>query len=93
MELFQTVKAFLPAMIKNNKGHIANIASVAGLTGCPVIVDYCTSKHAAVGFNEALQMEFEVCNLLNLGYLVAVRNTDCCGILLFPIFFLFIRFI
>lgn len=76
IKFFQTVKAFLPAMIESNKGHIVNIASIAGLMGCPIIVDYCTSKYAVVGFSDALQMELDVCNLLNLGYLFAVRNTD-----------------
>ncbi|XP_047361022.1 17-beta-hydroxysteroid dehydrogenase 13-like [Vespa velutina] len=59
MSLFWTVKAFLPAMIESNKGHIVNIASIAGLIGFPVIVDYSASKYAVVGFSEALQMELD----------------------------------
>lgn len=31
--LFQTYKAFLPAMIANNHGHLVSIASSAGLIG------------------------------------------------------------
>ncbi|XP_047360414.1 short-chain dehydrogenase/reductase family 16C member 6-like isoform X2 [Vespa velutina] len=58
-EVGQTVKAFLPAMIESNKGHIVNIASIAGLIGFPVIVDYSASKYAVVGFSEALQMELD----------------------------------
>nr|KAF7411036.1 hypothetical protein H0235_013643 [Vespula pensylvanica] len=58
-EVGQTVKAFLPAMIKSNKGHIVNISSLVGLMGCPVIVDYCSSKYAVIGFSEALQMELD----------------------------------
>ncbi|XP_043678080.1 estradiol 17-beta-dehydrogenase 11-like [Vespula pensylvanica] len=56
---FWTVKAFLPEMIESNKGHIVNIASIAGLIGFPTVVDYCTSKYAAIGFSEALQMELD----------------------------------
>ncbi|XP_076760443.1 estradiol 17-beta-dehydrogenase 11-like [Xylocopa sonorina] len=57
MSHFWTVKAFLPSMIEDNKGHIVSIASMAGQIGCPKLVDYCTSKFAAVGFEEALCME------------------------------------
>lgn len=54
------MKAFLPAMMKDNKGHIVSIASLAGHVGVPKLVDYCASKFAAVGFDEALRMELEV---------------------------------
>lgn len=56
---FQTVKAFLPAMIAKNKGHIITIASLAGHVGVSKLVDYCSSKYAAVGFDESLRMELE----------------------------------
>ncbi|OXU32118.1 hypothetical protein TSAR_002959 [Trichomalopsis sarcophagae] len=59
MSHFWTVKAFLPAMCKENKGHIVSIASLAGHVGCPKLVDYTASKFAAVGFDEALRMELE----------------------------------
>lgn len=59
MSHFWTVKAFLPSMMENNKGHIVNIASLAGHAGIPKLVDYCASKFAAVGFGEALDMELE----------------------------------
>lgn len=57
MSHFWTTKAFLPSMIEDNKGHIVSIASLAGHIGVPSLVDYCTSKFAAVGFEEALHME------------------------------------
>lgn len=60
---FQTVKAFLPAMMEKNRGHIVSIASLAGHIGVPKLVDYCASKFAAVGFDEALRMELEVIHL------------------------------
>ncbi|EFN82867.1 short-chain dehydrogenase/reductase family 16C member 6 [Harpegnathos saltator] len=59
MSHFWTVKAFLPAMMENNKGHIVSIASLAGYCGVPKLVDYCASKFAAVGFDEALRIELE----------------------------------
>lgn len=60
VDFLQTTKAFLPSMIEDNKGHIVSIASLAGHIGVPSLVDYCTSKFAAVGFEEALHMELAV---------------------------------
>ncbi|GMR22758.1 MAG: SDR family oxidoreductase [Acidobacteriota bacterium] len=55
--LFWMTKAFLPAMIERNRGHIVTIASAAGLIGVPRLTDYCASKFAAVGFDESLRVE------------------------------------
>ena len=41
-------------MVERNYGHIVNIASAAGLVGAAGLVDYCSSKFAAVGLHEAL---------------------------------------
>lgn len=54
---FWILKAFLPYMLDNNHGHIVTIASGAGLTGASGLVDYCSSKFAAVGLHEALTHE------------------------------------
>lgn len=56
---FWTVKAFLPSMIEHNDGHIVTIASMAGHVGVAKLVDYCSSKAAACGFDEALRLELE----------------------------------
>ncbi|XP_058062591.1 short-chain dehydrogenase/reductase family 16C member 6 [Anopheles bellator] len=56
---FWTTKAFLPAMLKHDHGHIITIASLAGHVGISKLVDYCSSKFAAVGFDEALRLELE----------------------------------
>ena len=50
LSLFWTAKAFLPAMVERNHGHIVTIASSAGLVGVSKLTDYCASKWAAVGF-------------------------------------------
>lgn len=47
--MFQTTKAFLPAMLEQNRGHIVSIASAAGMVGTVGLADYCASKFAAVG--------------------------------------------
>jgi all-trans-retinol dehydrogenase (NAD+) len=54
---FWTCKAFLPQMIARNHGHVVTVASSAGLIGVSKMTDYCSSKWAAVGFNESLRME------------------------------------
>ncbi|XP_071442677.1 short-chain dehydrogenase/reductase family 16C member 6-like isoform X2 [Hetaerina americana] len=57
---FWTAKAFLPDMVNDNHGHIVTIASLAGLVGVNQLADYCASKFAVVGFDEALRLELEV---------------------------------
>ncbi|NXC94446.1 RDHE2 dehydrogenase, partial [Certhia familiaris] len=57
MAHFWTYKAFLPAMIAANHGHLVSIASCAGLFGTNQLSDYCASKFAAVGFAESIDME------------------------------------
>ncbi|XP_045717571.1 epidermal retinol dehydrogenase 2 [Phyllostomus hastatus] len=52
-----TYKAFLPAMIANDHGHLVCISSSAGLIGVNGLADYCASKFAAFGFAESIFME------------------------------------
>jgi short-subunit dehydrogenase len=46
---------FLPGMLKRNRGHIVNIASMAGLVGVAYLEAYCASKHGLVGFTRSLR--------------------------------------
>ncbi len=55
--LFWVTKAFLPAMVARDRGHVVTMASAAGLVGVARQTDYSASKHAAVGFNESLRVE------------------------------------
>lgn len=57
LALFWTTRAFLPGMIARKTGHIVTIASAAGLVATVRQTDYAASKHAAVGFDEALRCE------------------------------------
>jgi len=59
LALFWTVRAFLPAMLRQDKGHIVTIASAASLAGAPKLTDYCSSKFAAFGFDESLRLELK----------------------------------
>ena len=45
------------AKLKESKGVIVNIASIAGLVGIPKMAAYSTSKFAVVGFSESLRYE------------------------------------
>merc|ERR550519_1193780 len=54
---FWTVKEFLPRMINLSKGHIISMSSMAGITGTPNLVPYCSSKFAVKGFMDALFLE------------------------------------
>ena len=68
---FWTTQSFLPTMLEQNKGHIVTIASSAGMVGTSKLVDYCSSKFAAVGFDEALRAELR-------GMKSKVRTTVIC---------------
>jgi all-trans-retinol dehydrogenase (NAD+) len=59
LALFWTTRAFLPEMMRRDSGHIVTIASAAGIVGTSRLVDYCSSKHAAVGFDESLRLELK----------------------------------
>jgi len=57
---FWTIKTFLPDMIDAKKGHIVTVASLAGHSGTNKLVDYCASKFANIGMDEALKVELMV---------------------------------
>jgi uncharacterized protein len=52
-------KLFLPSMIKNKRGHIVNVASLAASFGIPCMAAYCGSKFAMLGFSESLSYELK----------------------------------
>ncbi|NXL45785.1 RDHE2 dehydrogenase, partial [Podilymbus podiceps] len=52
-----TCKAFLPAMMTWNRGHLVSLASAAGLLGVYRTSDYSGSKYAIIGMMEALDSE------------------------------------
>ncbi|KAM6350001.1 LOW QUALITY PROTEIN: epidermal retinol dehydrogenase 2 [Podargus strigoides] len=47
-----TCKAFLPAMITSNRGHLVSTSSVTGLLGVYRLSDYAGSKYAVIGMME-----------------------------------------
>ncbi|GAB1482653.1 3-ketoacyl-ACP reductase [Treponema sp.] len=71
LSLFWTAKAFLPAMIERDQGHLVTISSAAGIVGVTGLADYSASKFAAFGFDEAIRMELRRIKS-------AVRTTVVC---------------
>src|SRR3569833_3002667 len=50
-------KLFLPAMIAHGRGHVVNIASMAGYFASPEMPVYAASKSAVLGFSESLRAD------------------------------------
>ncbi|MDL4840725.1 SDR family NAD(P)-dependent oxidoreductase [Aquibacillus rhizosphaerae] len=57
--LIRGVHQTLPHLIKNKKSHIINIASQAGKIATPKSSIYSATKHAVIGFTNALRLEVE----------------------------------
>jgi len=55
--LIACTQEILAYMLKENKGHIINIASQAGKLATPKSSGYSASKHAVLGFTNSLRME------------------------------------
>jgi NAD(P)-dependent dehydrogenase (short-subunit alcohol dehydrogenase family) len=55
--IFFTCRYVLPSMIERKRGHIINVASIAGKLGSANRAVYCASKFGVVGFTESLAEE------------------------------------
>lgn len=55
--LVQLSRLVLPEMVARKRGHICNIASVAGKVARPYAVVYAATKHGVVGFSWSLRAE------------------------------------
>lgn len=51
------IRAFVPDMLGRGRGHVVNVASLAGLVPFPCVAAYTASKHALVGLSAAMGME------------------------------------
>ncbi|KAJ4381080.1 hypothetical protein N0V86_003427 [Didymella sp. IMI 355093] len=57
MSHFVLIRAFVPDMLKQNKGHVVSIASMASFVAAPGLIDYCISKIGALYLTEGLRAE------------------------------------
>lgn len=54
------VRAFVPHLVAAGRGHVVNVASLAGLAGTPLSASYGVTKHGVVALSEALRAEFDM---------------------------------
>jgi short-subunit dehydrogenase len=57
--VLHATKAFLPMMLRRRRGHVINIASLAGRHAIPGAAIYSATKHAVAAFSESLNMTTE----------------------------------
>ncbi len=58
MGVVHGIRAFVPRMVEQGSGHVINTASLAGLSGAPMMATYVATKHAVVGLSESLALDF-----------------------------------
>lgn len=69
--VFRMTRAVLPQMLKQGKGAIVNISSIASLVGLPTLPAYAASKGALDAVTRALAVDYAMegirCNVVNPG--------------------------
>ena len=55
--IYHVTRNLLPGMIERRRGHIVNIASIAGRSAFAGGTGYVATKHAVLGFSESLMLE------------------------------------
>ena len=48
----------MPGMLERRRGHIVNLASMAGKLPSPYLATYAATKHGVVGFTHSLRLEY-----------------------------------
>jgi short-subunit dehydrogenase len=57
LAVMDLTRLMLPGMLERGRGHIVNMASVAGKVPPPYLAAYAGTKHGVVGFTHALRVE------------------------------------
>lgn len=79
--VFYTMKKIIPLMIKQGKGKIINIASIAGLVGFEQIGPYCASKGGVIALTREAALEYAK-NKININCIApGVIRTEMTGML------------
>jgi NADP-dependent 3-hydroxy acid dehydrogenase YdfG len=55
--IYHVIRNVLPGMIERGRGHIVNIASIAGRSAFASGTGYVATKHAVLGLSESLMLE------------------------------------
>ena len=63
-------------MVPRGSGHVINIASLAGETSLAGAATYCASKHAVVGFTDAVRIEYRQAGVKFSVVMPTFVNTD-----------------
>ncbi|UDD57380.1 hypothetical protein AFCA_004881 [Aspergillus flavus] len=71
---FLLSKEFLPSMVRQNHGHIVNVASMSAYIPPPGIADYAASKAGLIAFHECLGQELRAQNALKVRTSLAVLS-------------------
>lgn len=74
--LFHVCRAVIPIMRELGRGHIVNIASVAGKEGNPTMSAYSASKAAVIGMTKSMGKELAKENIFVNSVTPATANTD-----------------
>jgi short-subunit dehydrogenase len=74
--VMRCTKAFLPMMLDRGRGHVVNVASLAGRFATPGASVYTASKHAVVAFSEALYYELGSSGIVVTAVSPAFARTD-----------------
>ncbi|OWZ26062.1 hypothetical protein C349_07099 [Cryptococcus neoformans var. grubii Br795] len=56
---FWVLKTFLPAMLRQGRGHIVTMSSILGIVGAAQMTDYCASKAAVLSLHQTLRFELD----------------------------------
>jgi short-subunit dehydrogenase len=74
--VLRTIKLVLPGMLGRGSGHIVNVASYLGEVPAAGLATYCATKHAVVGFSEALRDELAGTGVTVTAVLPSAVRTD-----------------
>jgi short-subunit dehydrogenase len=58
LAVMDLTRLVLPGMLERGRGHVVNVASLAGKTPAPYLAAYAATKHGVVGFTHSLRAEY-----------------------------------
>ncbi|MDT5083746.1 MAG: hypothetical protein QOD02_985 [Mycobacterium sp.] len=70
------MKVLLPRMLSRGRGHVINVASVAGTSGLPGAATYCGSKSFVIAVSDAVRLELRGTGVTISCVLPGIVNTE-----------------